>query len=135
MPLTDATANAMLDHWFGSADPGVPATWYVGLSTTAPAADGSNVTEPSGGAYAPVAVPNDSASWGPAAGRGSANLVDVQFPEATAGWGTLTHWVLKDGAAGTVRAHGALAAPRTVPAGLAPRFVAGTFTITSPAAT
>ncbi len=69
----------------------------VGLSTTTPNDDGTNITEPPGGAaYARVSLANTNGNFPVASGGEKSNGVDVEFPEATAGWGTVTHWVLYD---------------------------------------
>ena len=138
MPLTDADAHDVLDSRFGGgagAPTTAPASWWVALSTTTPALDGTGVTEPAPGAgYAPVEVINDAAHWPDAAGREKTNASDVVFPQATSGWGTVTHYVLKDGAAGTVRAFGALSPAKVVTAGAVPRLEAGQILIAVPGA-
>ena len=63
MPLTNAIKAAVLDALYGKATLTVPDTLHVGLSTTAPNPDGTGFTEPSGGGYARVAVPNNSTYW------------------------------------------------------------------------
>ena len=90
----------------GGAITGVaPATWYLGLSTTAPANDGSGFSEPVGGSYARVAIPNTLANW-PAAQIGADGIVrklsgaKFTFPNPTGTWGNITHWGLFLAAAG-----------------------------------
>ena len=80
----------------GGATTWAPATWYVGLSTTTPAGDGTAFSEPVGGAYARVAVTNNSTNW-PAATTGDgvtrkANGAKITFPNPTGSWGTITHY-------------------------------------------
>lgn len=76
--------------------PAIPTKYYLGLSTTAPNTGGGNVTEPSGGAYARVELSSLSA---PSNGEVS-NAEQVNFPESTASWGTVTHFVVYDAASG-----------------------------------
>lgn len=83
-----------------------PATVYVGLSGTAPNADGTNVTEPPASAgYARVAVPNDtshfhSAPSQPATGQRQSNVLAITFPQATLDWGNVSYVVFYDAASG-----------------------------------
>lgn len=71
----------------------LPDRVYLGLSSTEPSADGSNVTEPSDTAgYARVELttlsePNNGVIT---------NNNDVSFPESSASWGTMTHFVIYD---------------------------------------
>lgn len=108
MSWSDDHANEMLDAEFA-----VHATHYLGLSTTAPNADGTGVNEPVGLGYARVAV--TSADFDAAAGRRKVNGAAIAFPAPTGAWGTLG-WVVDYTASsgGTLIQYGALALPRTV---------------------
>lgn len=95
MGATAARERAIADSMFGS---GTPATWYLGLSTTTPANDGTGFSEPTGGSYARVAIPNDTANW-PAAVTADGvtrkeNGAKFTFPDPTGTWGQVTHWGL-----------------------------------------
>jgi hypothetical protein len=73
-----------------------PTTWYLGLSTTTPNEDGTAFTEPTAGAYARVAVTNNSANF-PAATTSSGTTtkttaVKCTFPNPTANWGIITYY-------------------------------------------
>lgn len=97
MGASDTRERAIADSQFGGgATTWAPATWYLGLSTTAPADDGSNFTEPVGTAYARVAVTNNATSFPPAAtSQGittKQNGVKMTFPNPTGSWGTLGYW-------------------------------------------
>jgi hypothetical protein len=76
-----------------------PATWYVGLSVGTPGNDGSGFIEPTGGAYARVAVTNNATNW-PAATVGSDGLTrktngaKITFPNPTGNWGQVGYWGL-----------------------------------------
>ncbi len=74
------------------------AEFYIGLSSTAPAKDGSGVTEPTGGNYARVRV---TAFTAPDNGMVK-NTSALEFPRSTAVWfestAKATYWVLFDGA-------------------------------------
>lgn len=69
-------------------DSGLPATLYQGLSSTTPAADGSNVTEPSGNGYARKAL-----TMGAAASQQRSNTNAVQHAASGGDWGVMTHSV------------------------------------------
>lgn len=108
MSFSNYTAQAILNSLFGKTSNfgalGSAPTVYVGLSSTAPAEDGTNVTEPSGGGYARVQT---SASDWNAATLADPSLIDnaneLSFPQATADWvsgSNLTHGVLYDAATG-----------------------------------
>jgi len=114
--LSDAGANATLDAMLGTSHATTwPATVYVGLSTTDP---GVSVTEPTGGAYARVAVTNNSTNFPAAVSRQKSNAATITFPTATGAWGTLTHLVLFTAATGgTLLASDALSASQSVLAG------------------
>ena len=94
--------------------PGLPTKYYLGLSRTAPTASGTNVIEPSSSAgYARVELTNLSAPNG-----GSVtNTSNIEFPESTASWGTVTHFVVYDAqTGGNLLIYNPLAASRTVEA-------------------
>ena len=94
--------------------PALPSEYYIGLSTTAPSADGTGVTEPPTEAgYARVKL----TSLGEPTGGVVTNSQSVNFNESTAAWGTVTHFVIYDTStvgSGNLLMYGALSAPRTV---------------------
>lgn len=127
MSFSDYLENKLLDHVFGGTPYTAPAAVYVALSTTAPADDGTGVTEPAGGGYA-----RQAATFGTASAGSISNSATVTFPESTAAWGTITHFALYDAATlGNMLAHGALTTSRTVDAaGITLSFAAGALTVT-----
>lgn len=73
--------------------PNLPTTVYLGLSSTEPSVDGSGVTEPSSvDGYERVALSSLSE---PENGV-IQNESEISFPESTANWGTMTHFVIYD---------------------------------------
>lgn len=85
-------SNKQLDHALGTLALAAPAQCYLALFTAVTGLDeNSPSAEVSGGAYARKAVDFDAA-----AGGGTDNSADVNFPVATADWGTLTHWAVMD---------------------------------------
>ena len=75
----------------------MPENLYLGLSTTAPAMDGSGVKEPSGGGYKRIAL--NSLMGTPSEGV-VANSAQVAFDESTASWGTVRYFVVFDAVSG-----------------------------------
>lgn len=132
---TNTAENYILDSILGSnyaAAAGMPATVYVGLFTAIPN-DGGGGTEVStvGTAYARVAVTNNTANWPAASGGIKSNGATIQFPTATATWGTC-QWVgIFETAGGTdLLLWGELSTPVTPGVGDAPYFSAATLAIT-----
>lgn len=125
MSLADAQKAALLDQLFGDTAITVPATVYIGLSSTAPGSDGTNITEPSSGAYARVAVDNSGAGqeWNAATVAAPSvkdNTNAITFPESTGAWlagANLTHYIIMDAATGgNMLDSGALDTARSVDA-------------------
>lgn len=85
------TAQGLMNSIFGKTSvfgvlASVP-TLYVGLSSTTPAQNGTNITEPSAGSYARVAT--SAADWVVATAADPsvvANANTITFPTATADW-------------------------------------------------
>lgn len=137
--MSDAHANQMLDLFFSKAsNTTVPATLYFGLSSTTPTNTGTNVTEPSTGSYARVAVTNNSTNFPAASGRQKANGTAVTFPTATGDWvsgSNLTHFVIYDAASsGNFVGWGALTTPAPVLNGQQASFAIGALVINAPGA-
>lgn len=97
MGATDPRERAIADSQFGGgATTWAPATWYVGLTYTTPATDGSGFTEPVGSAYARCATTNNATNY-PAASTSSgtttkANGTTFAFPNPTGTWGLITYF-------------------------------------------
>lgn len=123
MAVTYYTGNMALNKFYGRTDFTPPATLFFGLSTTAPAIDGTNVTEPVGSNYARVGIANNKTSFttaqsstGTGYGPGYlSNAVAIQFPESSGSWGVITHVVIFDAAtSGNVLFYEALTQSKTV---------------------
>lgn len=134
MSFTQRTSAAVLNYIFGNtSDFDTQPTIHVGLSTTAPAEDGTNVTEPVGNGYARVAAA--AAVWN-AATDADPSVLDngsaINFPTPSgAGWGTVTHFVIFDAlTGGNVIASGALTASRSIQSGDTVSFPIGDLDIT-----
>lgn len=123
--------NWLLDVLFGGQQ-SAPATYYLGLLLAEPDEDdtGSTVSEPSGGAYARVAVANSGSGFSAAAFGYKRNAGSLTFPTATADWGLLTHFALFDAsAAGKFILWGRLTTARRIDNGQTASFAASAFTI------
>lgn len=120
--------NEILDHIFNVGAYTAP-TPYFCLCTADPtdAGTGASMNEVSNaGSYARV---DASACFGTAAASGTiSNDAVIEFPTATAGWGTATHWAICDSGtygAGNMIFHGALSSSKTIYLGQTPRFPIG----------
>jgi hypothetical protein len=130
MAITYYSANRILDFNFGATSYSSPVTYYFALSTTTPAIDGTNATEPSGGAYARVALTNNKTNWGNASNASLTNLVAIQFPESTASWGTITNVFISDASsAGNMWWFDALSPSRTIASATTVLFAVGAVTV------
>lgn len=112
---TDYLENEVLDHVLGKGtrDFTSPANLYIGLFTAVADAETGSVTEVSGGSYARTAVTFNTASGGNATNNG-----DVDFPTATADWGTVTHIGIYDAStSGNLMLVGSLSASKSVTSG------------------
>lgn len=132
MSFADFLEDELLDHVWSNTAFAPAATLYVGLSTTTPADDGTNITEPSGGAaYARVAVVNNLTNWPAASGGAKANGTSIDFPTATGSWGTVTYFFVADAASGgNIYGSGALSTAKTIDSGDTASFAIGDLDIT-----
>lgn len=128
--FTDIAEQKILDHVFTDAAWVPPSTWYIGLSSTVIADDGTGATEPSGGGYARVAT--TAADWSAASGTTPAsktNTAALSFPIATLDWlaaANITDFGFYDAStAGTIYMIGKLTIPRPVLNGDTATFAAG----------
>lgn len=97
--LTDFAENKIIDAVIRGQSLGAPATFYIGLDTSACGETGGG-TEVSGGSYARVAVTSNLANWAGTQSSGSttassgtsgttSNNAAITFPTPSAGWGTV----------------------------------------------
>ena len=122
--------NLIMGNIFGTEKtPGIPAKYYLALSKTAPAIDGSGVTEPpvNSSGYARVELTSLSE---PADGV-IKNLSTVSFEESLVDWGIITHYAVYDAeTGGNLLFYNALEAPRTAESGTVLMFRANELTLT-----
>jgi len=116
--------NKILDHVLRVSSYSQPSALYVALYTTDPG-DGDSGTEVSGGSYARVSV-----SFGAASNGTSSNSAAVEFPTATASWGTIVSAGIRDASTGgNLLFYGSLTQSVTIGADETLRFPAGNLTI------
>jgi len=131
MSFTDFLENKLLDFVWGNVAYVVPTTIYVGLSTTQPADDGTNITEPSGNGYARVGVANNTTNWPVAVGGAKSNGTVIQFSTATGTWGTMAYFFNSTAVTGgDILGSGALSTPKLIDNGDTARFDTGQHGIT-----
>lgn len=115
MAITTYQANKVNDYLFGGTAFTPSTTYYLGLSTTAIGSAGTGVTEPSGGAYTRVAVTNNKTNFTVSSGGIIKNATQIEFPESTTAWGTITYVFIADSlTGGNILYYDALTTPRTV---------------------
>ena len=111
MSFSDYLETEILDHVFAGNAYTAPATIYIGLHTSNPDEDDSG-TEVSGGSYARQSMAFT------VSGNTASNSAAVEFPTATASWGTVSHVGLYDAStAGNLLAYAALTASKTIDSG------------------
>jgi hypothetical protein len=118
--ITDYLEKELLDH-ICNATWNVPTTVFLGLFTADPTDTGAVGTEVVDGAYTRVTI-----TFVTAVTRNVTQKAKVTFPQATADWGTVTHYGIHDAvSAGNVLAHGALNTSKTVVNGNTPSVATG----------
>lgn len=126
--FSDYWEAKILDHTTGKTDIGTLPTAYIGLYTAAPT-DAGGGTEVSGGSYARKSTPG--ADWNAASGGSVANAAAITFVQATADWGTVTHFGIFDAASGgNLLMWGTVTPNKAVQNGDTARFAAGQLTLT-----
>lgn len=125
MTKTNYLEDALVNHVLRNIAMSSPATVYMGLHTADPTEVG-NVGEVSGGSYARQAV-----SFGAPSDGAVSNDADVVFPEATANWGTITHFTIWDAVSGgNCLYYGTLDQSKAVDTGIVFRVLTGNLTVT-----
>lgn len=128
MIVSDSLAQEILNALLGGAALAPSANLYIGLVTSAPAADGSGYTEVAGGGYGRVNKTNNATNFPAISGssRAKTNGTDITFPTATASWGTIAGVAVFYGSAGgQVKLYAPLIEPRAVLINDAVIFAAG----------
>jgi hypothetical protein len=117
--------NAVIDAVLRNTSYTSPTTVYVGLYTSDPT-DADSGTEVSGGSYARTAVTFSAPSNGV-----TSNSADVELPQATSSWGSVTHIGLHDAASGgNLLFHTILDTTKTIDSGDIFKIASGNLTVT-----
>lgn len=134
--LTNAAEAMVLDWLFTTTTPSParPTVWYVGLFTAAPGETGGG-TEVTGGAYTRMAITFTRSGTAPTQ---VANNANIEFPTATANWGTITDAAIFDAStSGNMLANGPIlnpvdstASPQVINTGNIFRFNSGDLVVT-----
>ena len=123
--MSDYLENALVNATLRNTTFTSPATVYTGLFTTDPLDDGSG-TEVSGGSYA-----REASTFGAPSNGSTSNSADIQFNQATANWGTITHFGIFDAlTGGNLLYHGILTSSKTIETGDVFKFATGSLVVT-----
>lgn len=126
MSFSNYLETKVLDHVFGGTAYTAPGTLYLGLHTSNPAEDDSGTeVSTSGTAYARQTVAFTTS------GDTTSNTAAVEYPTATASYGTVSHVGVYDAStAGNLLAYGALTTSKAIATGDVLRIPAGDLDIT-----
>jgi hypothetical protein len=123
--LSNYLENALINATLRNTTYTSPATVYVGLFTTDPT-DAGTGTEVTGGSYTRKAI-----TFGAPSNGVSVNSVAVEFDQATANWGTVTHFGILDAStSGNLLYHGALTASKVIDNGDVFKFAISAVSVT-----
>jgi len=125
--LSNYAEDLVLDWLFTAASATRPTTWYVALYTVAPG-EGGGGTEVSGGSYVRTSVSFTVSGTAPTQ---AANSAAVEFPTATASWGTVVAAAIYDAStSGNMLAFANLTTSKTIDSGDVLRFNTDTLVVT-----
>jgi len=107
--MSNYLENALINATLRNTSYTSPTTTYLALYTSDPT-DADTGTEISGGSYARQAI-----TFGAPANGTSTNSAAVEFPQATADWGIISHVAIRDAVtSGNLLFHTALDASKTI---------------------
>jgi hypothetical protein len=123
--MSNYLENALINATLRNTTYTSPSTVYVGLFLTDPT-DAGTGTEVSGGSYARKAM-----TFGAPSNGASLNSAAVEFAQATANWGTITHFAIFDAlTSGNMLYHGALTASKAIETGDVFKFATSSVSVT-----
>ena len=124
MSFSNYLETEILDHVFGGNAYTAPSTLYLSLHTANPDEDGSGA-EVSGGGYARQSMAMT------VTGNTASNDSAVEYPTATANYGTVTHVGVYDAStSGNLQCYASLTSSKTIETGDVFRVPAGDLDIT-----
>ena len=125
MSFSNFLETEILDHVFAGAAYTAPTTKYLALFTAVADGEAGSVTEVSGGGYARQTVAFTTS------GNTTSNNAAVEYPTATANYGTVTHVGVYDASSsGNLMAYAALSSNKTIETGDVFRVPSGDLDIT-----
>ena len=125
MSFSNFLETEILDHVFAGAAYTAPTTKYLALFTALADGEAGSVTEVTGGGYARQTVAVTTS------GNTTSNNAAVEFPTATANYGTVTHVGVYDASSsGNLMAYAALSSNKTIETGDVFRVPSGDLDIT-----
>ena len=125
MSFSNFLETEILDHVFAGAAYTAPTTKYLALFTAVADGETGSVTEVSGGGYARQTVAFTTS------GNTTSNNAAVEYPTATANYGTVTHVAVFDAStSGNMMAYAALSSNKTIETGDVFRVPSGDLDIT-----
>ncbi len=125
MSFSNYLETEILDHVFAGAAYTAPTTKYLALFTALADGEAGSVTEVTGGGYARQTVAFTTS------GNTTSNNAAVEFPTATANYGTVTHVGVYDASSsGNLMAYAALSSNKTIETGDVFRVPSGDLDIT-----
>jgi hypothetical protein len=123
--LSNYLENALINATLRNTGYTSPAIVYVGLFTADPTDAGSGA-EVTGGSYSRKAI-----TFGAPSNGVSVNSAAVEFDQATANWGTVTHFGILDAStSGNLLYHGALTASKVIDDGDVFKFAISAVSVT-----
>ena len=123
--MSNYLENALINVTLRATAYTAPTTVYVALFTTDPTDAGSG-TEVSGGSYARTSV-----TFGAPSNGVSTNSAAVEFPQATASWGTIGYIGINDNSTGgNLLYHTALDTSKTIDSGDIFKISSGNLSVT-----
>jgi hypothetical protein len=123
--ISNYLENALIHGTLRATTFTAPAAVYVSLHTADPTDAGSG-TEVSGGSYA-----RQAATFGAPSNGASTTTADITYPQATAGYGTVTHIGIFDAlTTGNLLYHSPLNTSKTIDTGDIFKITSGSLTVT-----
>jgi hypothetical protein len=123
--MSNYLENALINATLRNTSYTTPSTVYVGLYTSDPT-DANTGTEVTGGSYA-----RKAATFGAPSDGASTISSAIEFDQATANWGTVTHFGILDAStSGNLLYHGALTASKAIDTGDVFKFATSALTVT-----
>ena len=140
MNITTYEMNKILNHVFSGQSGGslvyTSGSFYMGLSTTEIASDGTGATEPSTGyGYARQGIKSITTNWSEASLGGIVSLQDITFNATSGAWGTIRSVFLANEETATIPTSASicyyqnLATPFPVPASTTVTFASGSISV------